>query len=77
MEVPPELASSFKFVKQKSKLAGTIRGSFFVIKGEYGKDVGMSGVARGEAVTRSSPVPIQPRDWSKSSALSRFLGRAR
>jgi hypothetical protein len=32
MEVPPELASRFKFAKQKSKLAGTIRGSFFVIK---------------------------------------------
>ena len=35
MDVPPELASRFKFAKQKSKLAGTIRGSFFVIKGEY------------------------------------------
>lgn len=35
MEVPTELASRFKFAKQKSKLAGTIRGSFFVIKGEY------------------------------------------
>ena len=35
MEVPPELASRFKFAKQKSKLAGTIRGSFFVIKGKY------------------------------------------
>ena len=34
MEVPKELAS-FKFARQKSKLAGTIRGSFFVIKGEY------------------------------------------
>lgn len=34
MEVPDEL-SKFKFAKQKSKLAGTIRGSFFVIKGEY------------------------------------------
>ena len=34
MEVPAEL-SSFKFARQKSKLAGTIRGSFFVIKGEY------------------------------------------
>lgn len=34
MEVPPELGS-FKFARQKSKLAGTIRGSFFVIKGEY------------------------------------------
>jgi len=35
MEVPVELASRFKFARQKSKLAGTIRGSFFVIKGEY------------------------------------------
>jgi hypothetical protein len=35
MEVPVELASRFKFARQKSKLAGTIRGSFFVIKGQY------------------------------------------
>ena len=35
MEVPQELEGKFKFAKQKSKLAGTIRGSFFVIKGEY------------------------------------------
>jgi hypothetical protein len=35
MEVPTELASQFKFARQKSKLAGTIRGSFFVIKNEY------------------------------------------
>jgi hypothetical protein len=35
MEVPAELGSRFKFARQKSKLAGTIRGSFFVIKGEY------------------------------------------
>jgi hypothetical protein len=35
MEVPDELASRFKFARQRSKLAGTIRGSFFVIKGEY------------------------------------------
>jgi hypothetical protein len=34
MEFPDELASRFKFAKQKSKLAGTIRGSYFVIKGE-------------------------------------------
>ena len=34
MEVPAEL-SSFKWARQKSKLAGTIRGSYFVIKGEY------------------------------------------
>jgi len=36
MDVPEELATAgFKFARQKSKLAGTIRGSFFVIKGEY------------------------------------------
>jgi hypothetical protein len=35
MEVPKELEGKFKFAKQKSKLAGIIRGSFFVIKGEY------------------------------------------
>jgi hypothetical protein len=34
MDVPAELAS-FKFARQKSRLAGTIRGSFFVIKGEH------------------------------------------
>ena len=34
MEVPEELAA-FKFARQKSKLAGIIRGSYFVIKGEY------------------------------------------
>lgn len=36
MDVPKELEEKkFKFARQKSKLAGTIRGSFFVIKGEY------------------------------------------
>ncbi|WP_256758256.1 phage tail protein [Cohnella sp. WQ 127256] len=36
MEVPRELEEKkFKFARQKSKLAGTIRGTFFVIKGEY------------------------------------------
>ena len=34
MEVPTEL-SSFRFARQKSKLAGVIRGSYFVIKGDY------------------------------------------
>ena len=34
MEIPDELGS-FKFARQKSKLAGTIRGSYFVIKNEY------------------------------------------
>ena len=35
MDVPAELADRFKFARQKSKLAGTIRGSYFVIKNEY------------------------------------------
>jgi hypothetical protein len=35
MDVPAELADHFKFATQKSKLAGTIRGSYFVIKGQY------------------------------------------
>lgn len=35
MEIPKELAEKFKFARQKSKLAGTIRGSYFVIKGQY------------------------------------------
>ena len=35
MEVPAELASRFKFARQRSKLAGTIRGSYFQIKHEY------------------------------------------
>ena len=34
MEPPAEL-SAFKWARQKSKLAGTIRGSYFVVKGEY------------------------------------------
>jgi hypothetical protein len=34
MDIPGELAK-FKFARQKSKLAGTIRGSYFVIKNEY------------------------------------------
>jgi len=35
MDVPAELAEKFKFARQKSKLAGEIRGTYFVIKGEY------------------------------------------
>ena len=35
MEVPAELASQFKFARGKSKLAGTIRGSYFDFKNEY------------------------------------------
>jgi hypothetical protein len=35
MEVPSELASRFKFARQKSKLAGTIRGSYFAFKNGY------------------------------------------
>jgi hypothetical protein len=35
MEIPEELGSKFKFARQKSRLAGTIRGSYFNIKNEY------------------------------------------
>jgi hypothetical protein len=36
MDVPEELAAAgFKFARQKSKLAGVIRGSYFVVKNEY------------------------------------------
>ena len=35
MDVPEELAERFKFARQKSRLAGTIRGSYFTIKNEY------------------------------------------
>jgi hypothetical protein len=35
MQIPAELAARFKFARQRSKLAGTIRGSFFVLKNEY------------------------------------------
>jgi hypothetical protein len=35
MDVPEELASKFKFARQKSKLAGTIRGSYFAFKNDH------------------------------------------
>jgi hypothetical protein len=35
MDVPEELASRFKFARQKSKLAGTIRGSYFTFTSDY------------------------------------------
>jgi hypothetical protein len=35
MDIPEELASRFKFARQKSKLAGTIRGSYFTFKKDY------------------------------------------
>ena len=35
MDVPAELASRFKFARQKSRLAGTIRGSYFDFKNDY------------------------------------------
>jgi hypothetical protein len=35
MEIPAELETRFKFARQRSKLAGTIRGSYFIIKNEY------------------------------------------
>src|ERR1700676_4791277 len=35
MEARAELAARFKFASQKSKLAGTIRGSYFAFQNEY------------------------------------------
>lgn len=35
MDIPEAFDGKFKFAKQKSKLAGMIRGSYFVIKGSY------------------------------------------
>ena len=35
IEIPEELAPRFKFARQKSKLAGTIRGSYFTFKNDY------------------------------------------
>ena len=35
MEIPQELEGKFKFARQRSKLAGEIRGSFFVLKQEW------------------------------------------
>src|SRR6201995_2612327 len=35
MEIPEELASRFKFARQRSKLAGTIRGSYFAFKNDH------------------------------------------
>ena len=35
MDVPAELVARFKFARQKSKLAGTIRGSYFAFKNAY------------------------------------------
>ena len=50
MEVPEEL-SGFKFARQKSKLAGTIRGSYFVIKGST------NGLARRSGHAGGAPLP--------------------
>ena len=36
---PLKREAPFKFARQKSKLAGTIRGSYFVIKGDYERPV--------------------------------------
>jgi hypothetical protein len=35
MKVPAELAAKFKLARQRSRLAGTIRGSYFAFKTDY------------------------------------------
>ncbi len=56
LEVPDEL-SAFKFARQKSKLAGTIRGSFFVIKGDHPWEGDAAGAHR-----RACAADERPRD---------------
>ena len=59
MEVPAELASRFKFARQKSKLAGTIRGSYFDFKNST--DPALRG--------QSSPARRVPRPRAPGSGL--------
>lgn len=35
IEIPQEFEGKFKFARQRSKLAGEIRGTYFNVKGEY------------------------------------------
>lgn len=35
IEIPKEFEGKFKFARQRSKLVGEIRGTFFVVKGDY------------------------------------------
>lgn len=35
IDIPKEFEGKFKFARQRSKLAGEIRGTFFVVKGQY------------------------------------------
>ncbi|MFX4027166.1 phage tail protein, partial [Streptococcus suis] len=35
IDIPKEFEGKFKFARQRSNLAGEIRGTFFVVKGEY------------------------------------------
>ena len=60
MEVPRELASQFKFARQKSKLAGTIRGSYFDFENEYTARRAPSRPRRS-----SSPRPPRRRDSAR------------
>ena len=73
MEIPDELAAQLKFARQKSKLAGTIRGSYFVIKGEYYADpapLAPSGRSRsGDPTTSNRNPPNSPDRSGRASAI--------
>src|SRR6266545_4175804 len=83
MEVPAELASRFKFAKQKSKLAGTIRGSS-VARRRAGVAFGEAGsagalpqwtAAHGHKTDTSETTRPTPRDASLGAQSDRFAGK--
>lgn len=70
MEVPAELASKFKFARQKSKLAGPIRGSYFHIKNEYPPPTRPGSGDLGRGHLRS---PWTSSKWDRTAAGGVFL----
>ena len=73
MEIPEELASQFKFARQKSKLAGTIRGSYFVVQERLL-------IARSIKLPPRSPLSASGQLWADAwhvSCLARNAGSRR
>ena len=71
MEVPAELGS-FKFAPQESKLAGTIRGSYFNIKGEYWVDRGSDSTTTTSDLRRAALRSAQLRRGTEVVRASSF-----
>lgn len=79
MDVPEELADRFKFARQKSKLAGTIRGTFFVIKGAYRgprSDFEHHGEVAAGGVGQTPEHPDDDRDRQQPTELRPLAGVA-